>query len=207
MMRIRTVVAVGSMALLGVVATGSSALATGGPAPATAKPVSPAKVAHCLGQAGATVTRTEGGGYKIVVPGRKIAHALRACKQYLPPGTAAPTGHGSGSLVIQIGGAPTAAFGKADKKFVQCLTDHGAQPPAVTGAGKVGTTAPGADVAVPSDDGPTTIVSGTVVSGTVGSDDGGPSTVVSGDDAKLTKALQACASLSTGSSFVPQSAS
>jgi hypothetical protein len=202
MMRIRTVVAVGSMALLGVVATGSSALAAdGGHSPAKAgtakaQPVNPAKAARCLARAGATVTRVKGGGYRIVIPGASVGHATRACKQYLPPGHV-PSG--TGTLVLQLGGAPTAAFGTGEK-FVKCLAAHGAPPAATPGnSGLVTSEAPSGTAAAPG--GPTTIVSGEV-----GSDDGGPSAVISADGAKVVKAQQACVSLAPNPGVVLQSA-
>lgn len=143
MMRIRTVVAVGSMALLGVAGTGSTALASdGGHAPTqptqikhvTGHPPNPAQVVRCFRANGGKVTRLKDGGYQIDV----TAASARACKRYLPPGAFPKDG---AKLVLRIGGsAKPKGPGKVDEKFVQCLKDNGvAVPGTVASDEKVGT--------------------------------------------------------------------
>jgi hypothetical protein len=137
MTRIRTALAIGSMALLGVAGTGSSALATdGGHSPAqpvkvkhsTGHPPKPAKTAECLARNGAKVTKLKD-GYRIEVPAEKAAAAVKACAKYLPPGHAPK---GDGKLIIQIGSVKKGAA-RAGDQFVKCLKDHGALPQEAAG--------------------------------------------------------------------------
>jgi hypothetical protein len=197
MRRFTTVAAVGTMALLGIAATGSTALASGGGTSGggPGHPGNPARAARCLAAHGADVTRTNGGGYRISIPAGRVGEATTACKRFLPgapgPIKSAPSGHGSGPMVIHIQpGAKQSHAASASKlkELARCLKDHGA-PGVTMGDGKM-------------------IVGGTtVIAGTKGTSDGvdqdgdGPATAKAPaqDDPKLHKAMQACASAAPAS--------
>jgi hypothetical protein len=136
MSRIRTVVAVGSMALLGVVATGSSALASSGAASGThpGTQFDPAKAARCFAAHGAKVQKVGDGAYKVTIPASKVRSATKACQKYLPtpPGDAKdlPLPTGKGTVTLQFGAKEASRADKAKfDKLRQCLEDHGIDAP------------------------------------------------------------------------------
>jgi hypothetical protein len=201
MKRITRVVAVGSMALIGVAGSASTALATTGGDSGPGQNVSPARVARCLAAHGGQVSRTAGGGYQIVIPSSRVKEATTACRRYLPskPGQPKVGGKHGSKLVIRIegktvhpGGSQAPGDPAKAKKYLDCLDDNGA---------------PGV---VKSADGTKIVGEATVIAGTEGAADSvvkedGSTAAKAPGDPKLVKALQACASLAPDDGPVLQS--